>query len=222
MEKHQKISNHSWSPTFVTILVTNVGLQEFNKCCNLYAAVSLTWPKFFFFMCTKEKRQKWHICQEHQTKVHVIFWLFQKWAFCFDACTWDHGCNNKHLHCTEICLGACTCGLGCKYKPFSHGHECVWMHAPTPLLQAWDGPTKIYASGKAKAMVWGGVEHGPDSSGKPFQSRVLLSVKTRWICSYDTWRVSWEKTLKIKASVLKWAIHYVFQSARSSCRQKLC
>jgi hypothetical protein len=96
------------------------------------------------------------------------------------------------------------------------------MHAPTPLLQAWDGPTKIYASGKAKAMVWGGVEHGPDSSGKPFQSRVLLSVKTRWICSYDTWRVSWEKTLKIKASVLKWAIHYVFQSARSSCRQKLC
>lgn len=143
VEKYQKISNHSWSPTFVTILVTNVGLQEFNKCCNLYAAVSLTWPKFFFFMCTKEKRQKWHICQEHQTKVHVIFWLFQKWAFCFDACTWDHGCNNKHLHCTEICLGACTCGLGCKYKPFPMGinvFECMHLH---PSCKHGMGPQRF-------------------------------------------------------------------------------
>lgn len=108
--------------------------------------------------------------------------------------------NEEHLHCTRICLGACICGLGCKYKPFFHGHKCVWMHAPRPPLTSMEWAHNRYASEKPKAMVWGGVECGPDSSGKPLRSRALLSVKTRWICSYDTWWVSWgKKHKKIKS-----------------------
>jgi hypothetical protein len=112
--------------------------------------------------------------------------------------------SNEHLHCTGICLGACICGLGCKYKPFSMGinvFECMHLR---PSYKHGMGPQR-YASEKPKAMVWGGVKRGPDSFGKPLWSRALLSVKTRWICSYDTWWVllGGGKTQKIKTSVLK-------------------
>jgi hypothetical protein len=130
--------------------------------------------------------------------------------------------SNEHLHCTESCLGACICGLGCKYKPFSMGinvFECMHLG---PSYKHGMGP-QTYTSEKPNAMVWGGVEHGPDSSGKPLLSQALLSVKTRWICSYDTWWASWGKNIKTKASVLKKQfLSHDAQIACPSCRQKLC
>jgi len=44
--------------------------------------------KVVFFYATKEKDKSGTSAWNTKTKVHVIFWLFQKWAFCFDACTW--------------------------------------------------------------------------------------------------------------------------------------
>jgi hypothetical protein len=111
--------------------------------------------------------------------------------------------SNGHLHCTGICLGACICGLGCKYKPFSMGmnvFECMHLG---PSCKHGMGPQR-YASEKPKVMmVWGRVKRGPDSSGKHLWLRALLSAKTRWICSYDTWWVSCGKNIKNKNKCLE-------------------